>query len=97
MPSVAQAEPKTETTLSPLYRIVIHNDDATPMDYVVRILQEEFERKPPDARRIMWLAHETGSAEVMTCGREEAERRIGRAHSRARAAGYPLTFTAEPA
>ena len=97
MPPVTEVEADvdTEERLEPLCRVIIHNDDVTPMDYVVSILVEEFGRTRPDAEQIMREAHHSGAAHVMTCGREEAERRVGRARSRARAAGYPLTFSIE--
>jgi ATP-dependent Clp protease adaptor protein ClpS len=97
MPGVTEVEPDVETveTLDPPHRVIIHNDDATPMDYVVAVLRTEFDRPEADAVRIMWEAHTTGAAHVMTCGRDEAERRVGRAHSRARAAGWPLSFSIE--
>jgi ATP-dependent Clp protease adapter protein ClpS len=41
-------------------------------------------------------AHYTGAAYVMTLPHEEAKYRVGKAHSLARSAGYPLTFSIEP-
>jgi len=98
MPPVTEVEADvdTEERLDPPRRVIVHNDDVTPMDYVVSILMRDFDRAQADAENIMWEAHHTGAAHVLTCGRDEAERRVGRAHSRARAAGYPLTFSIEP-
>jgi ATP-dependent Clp protease adaptor protein ClpS len=98
MSPVVEAEPEAGVgaELAPESRVVIHNDDVTPMDFVVEILVSEFARERADAVRIMFEAHETGAAHVMTCGREEARLRIDRAHSRARARSFPLTFTDEP-
>jgi len=41
----------SETKLAPLYRVLIHNDDVTPMDFVVRVLEEIF--KLDAARAVM--------------------------------------------
>lgn len=98
MSNVTVIETDVETTeaLAPPHRVIIHNDDTTPMDFVVMTLQSEFDRSASDAVRIMLEAHTTGAAHVMTCGRKEAERRVGRARSRSRRAGWPLAFSIEP-
>jgi ATP-dependent Clp protease adaptor protein ClpS len=98
MTTITEVEPtvEQEQKLAPLYRVLIHNDDKTPMDFVVRILVSEFEREMEQAVKIMWEAHTTGAALVMTCGEEEATRRVERAHSLARTQKYPLTFSIEP-
>lgn len=96
MTTVVEPETPVEETIAPRYRVIVHNDDVTPMDFVVMILMAEFERDLRTAVKIMWEAHTTGSAWVMTCGLEEAELRVDRAHSLARARKYPLTFTIEP-
>jgi ATP-dependent Clp protease adaptor protein ClpS len=75
--------------------IIIHNDDVTPMDFVVIVLRQIFLLSLPDAERVMLRAHYTGQAYVQTVPLEEAKYRVGKAHSLARAAGYPLTFTIE--
>ncbi len=75
--------------------IFIHNDDVTPMEFVVIVLRQIFLLSPPEAERVMLRAHYTGLAYVQTVPLEEAKYRVGKAHSLARAAGYPLTFTIE--
>lgn len=89
-------ETTEETRLAPLYRVLIHNDDVTPMDFVVRVLQEIFHKGSVEAMKIMLTAHFQGIAHVATLPLEEAEFRVDQAHSKARAAKYPLTFTYEP-
>lgn len=85
----------TEPELDPPHNVIIHNDDVTPIDFVVMILSEIFERTAWDAWSITLTAHHTGQAVVMTLGLEEAKYRVGLAHGRARANHYPLTFTIE--
>lgn len=94
--TVVEAESEIKERLAPLYRVIIHNDDTTPMDFVVEILVGEFDRDMKQAVKIMWEAHTTGAALVMTCGEEEAARRVDRARSLARTRKYPLTFSIEP-
>ena len=85
-----------DTELEPLYRIIIHNDTTTPMDFVVHILTSIFFLGTPTAMDIMLKAHITGTAYVQTVSRSEAQKRINKAHAESNAAGYPLQFSMEP-
>lgn len=87
---------ETETELEPLYRVIIHNDPVTPMDFVVHILKTIFYLANDKAADIMFTAHIYGTAYVQTLQRTEAEKRIDKAHAEANNAGYPLRFTIEP-
>lgn len=93
------AAPATDarTRLAPRYRVLIHNDDVTPMDFVVHVLTGVFAKPQPEAITIMLEAHHAGVALVAVLGYEQAEHRVGQAHSLARARTLPLTFTLEPA
>jgi ATP-dependent Clp protease adaptor protein ClpS len=84
------------TELEPLYRVIIHNDDVTPMDFVVAILERIFMISQPDAMRIMVTAHTRGNAYVQTLPKTEAQARIAKAHFAAGLDGYPLHFSIEP-
>jgi ATP-dependent Clp protease adaptor protein ClpS len=87
---------QSETTLEPLFRILIHNDDVTPYDYVIVVLAIIFKLSHELAEHITWVAHTQGVARVVTRPRSEAERLVARAHAAARLDGYPLTFSLEP-
>ena len=87
---------ETETNLEPLYRIIIHNDHVTPMDFVVQVLKTVFYLANDRAAKIMFAAHYYGTAYVQTLPKSEAEKRVNRAHFEANNAGYPLKFTMEP-
>ena len=80
----------------PLYRVIIHNDDITPMDFVIHILMTVFLLPSANAAQVMYTAHLNGNAYVQTLPKSEAQRRIGKAHFAARLSGYPLKFTIEP-
>ena len=88
--------PSEETELEPLYRVIIHNDNVTPMDFVVNVLQRIFMLGADRALDIMFTAHVTGLAYVQTLPRTEAQTRINKAHFAAGAEGYPLHFSMEP-
>jgi len=85
-----------ETELEPLYRVIIHNDEVTPMDFVIAILERIFFVSGASAVNIMFTAHYTGVAYVQTLPKTEAESRVGKAHFAAGLEGYPLHFTLEP-
>ena len=88
-------EQEEETELEPLYRVLIHNDDVTPMDFVVHVLKTIFYLSNPKAYEVMLIAHITGLAYVQTLPRSEAEKRVNRAHFAAGLEGYPLHFSME--
>jgi len=85
-----------ETRLTPLYRVLIHNDDVTPMDFVVQVLRTIFSLQVPKAVEVMWEAHHTGVAHVVTEPLEKAEFHVEQARSLSRGRSWPLTFSIEP-
>jgi ATP-dependent Clp protease adaptor protein ClpS len=85
-----------QTTEGPLYDVIIHNDDKTPMDFVVTILLSIFQLSGLQAIQVMYSAHHHGSAYVQTLPKPEAVKRVGLAHISARLNKYPLEFTIEP-
>ncbi len=82
--------------IEPPYRVIIHNDDVTPMDFVVAVLCSIFELTFERAEAVMLTAHYTGGAVVGSYPKEDAQRRIDQAHQLARLENYPLKFTMEP-
>ncbi len=88
--------PEEETEEEPPYRVIIHNDDVTPMEFVTHILVTVFFIPEENAITIMYTAHLNGSAYVQTRPKPEAKKRINKAHFAARMQGYPLEFSMEP-
>ena len=78
------------------YRVIIENDDVTPMDFVTLVLCAIFELTIERAVDVMLTAHTSGRALVAVYPYEEARDRVYRAHDAAREAGYPLSFYLEP-
>jgi ATP-dependent Clp protease adaptor protein ClpS len=89
--------PVSETELEPPFNVLVHNDDVTPFEFVIAVLRVVFKLSSPDALAVTTRAHVTGVAYVATLPQEEAKYRVGKAHGLARSAGYPLTFSIEPA
>ena len=88
-------QPAEETLREPLYRVIIHNDDVTPMDFVTHILVAVFFIPLENALAIMYTAHLNGAAYVQTLPRLEAKKRINKALFAARLNRYPLEFSLE--
>ncbi len=64
----------TVRKLAPQYRVLLHNDDFNPMEYVVQVLiQTVPSLTQPQAVSIMMQAHNSGVALVITCAQEHAE------------------------
>jgi ATP-dependent Clp protease adaptor protein ClpS len=78
------------------YRVIIENDDVTPMDFVVLVLLTIFELDLDRAQRVMLEAHYEGHAYVCSLPYEDAKDRIYTAHTLARSSDYPLSFYMEP-
>lgn len=95
-PTIPKLEFIVAEELEPPYRVLIHNDDVTPMDFVVQVLRSMFELLFERAEAVMLTAHHEGVAYVATYSKTEALSRVERAHGIARMEGYPLKFTMEP-
>lgn len=79
------------------YRVVMHNDDFTPMDFVVEILMDIFRKDEPEAERLMLMVHESGRAAVGAYPYDIAATKVEAALSRAKEEGYPFRMTVEEA
>lgn len=67
-------KPSTVRKIAPRYRVLLHNDDFNPMEYVVQVLiQTVPSLTQPQAVSIMMEAHTNGIALVITCAQEHAE------------------------
>jgi len=95
-PDISQAVDKQPMAAEePPYRVIIHNDNVTPMNFVIYVLQFIFLLSGPRAAQVMFTAHINGSAYVDSLPKMVAQLRIHQAHVAARLAGYPLLFTQE--
>ncbi len=95
IPRIHEGE-QEEISEGPLYRVIIYNDNITPMDFVIHILTTVFLLPDANAAYIMYTAHLKGTAYVQTLPKAEAQKRINKAHFAATMKSYPLQFTMEP-
>lgn len=77
------------------FAVVLHNDDYTPKDFVVYVLQEIFHRPFDDAERIMLLVHNEGLGIAGVYRLEIAEQKAYETAIEAKDNSYPLKITIE--
>lgn len=78
-----------------LFRVLLHNDDYTTMEFVITILVEVFRKQAEQAAAIMLNIHERGVGQCGVYTREIAETKVHIVHKRAKRAGFPLKATLE--
>ncbi|HEY6188440.1 MAG TPA: ATP-dependent Clp protease adaptor ClpS [Pyrinomonadaceae bacterium] len=92
---VTESKSKEKLKPPPLYKVLIHNDDFTTMDFVVFVLQTVFQRSEADAVRVMLQVHMQGVGVAGIYTYEVAEMKVAKATELAQAHEYPLLFTTE--
>ena len=80
----------------PMYQVVLLNDDFTPMEFVVIVLQEFFGKNSDDATRIMLQVHHTGRGVCGVYTRDIAQTKLEQVMHAAHDAGHPLQCVCEP-
>jgi ATP-dependent Clp protease adaptor protein ClpS len=97
---VGVAEPKTKAkpklARPRLYKAILHNDNFTPMEFVVLVLKEIFSKSDADATAIMLHAHTHGMAVAGVYTFEIAETKVQQTMALAEQAAFPLLCTMEP-
>ena len=86
---------KTELQEPPLYKVLLHNDDYTTMDFVVMILQTVFHKDTGEATRIMLNVHHQGLGVAGVYTREIGETKVAVVHDMARKNQFPLKCSLE--
>ena len=91
---VVETRPKTKRP--PLYKVLLLNDDYTPMEFVVELLEAIFNRSGAEATRIMLNVHRSGIGIAGVYSREIAEAKAVKSVKIARESGYPFLASTEP-
>jgi len=92
------AERKTAKTQPPrMYQVVMLNDDYTPMEFVVMVLQEYFKRDLETATQIMLKIHHEGRGVCGVYTKDVAATKVELVLAAARRAGHPLQCIMEAA
>lgn len=92
---IAPEETKPALKRPPMFKVVLLNDDYTPMEFVVHVLEAFFAMDREKAIQVMLAVHTTGSAVVGIYPRDIAETKSERVNEYARANQHPLLSTVE--
>ena len=94
--SLMVAEPKTQTKRPPMYKVILLNDDYTPMDFVVMVLEQIFRKTHTDALNVMLEVHQKGAGLAGIYTRDVAETKVDQVIEYARINDHPLQCALEP-
>ncbi len=81
----------------PRFKVILFNDDYTPMEFVVSLLESVFGKSPAESNQLMLRIHRSGSGIAGVYVLEVAETRVATVHRLAEERGYPLRAAAEEA
>ena len=96
MPNIKElTDIEIDITNPPMYKVILHNDDYTPMDLVIKILTSIFHKSVDEANSIMWQVHEKGKAVCGVYVHEIAQTKVQQVKATAKQNGYPLLATLE--
>lgn len=74
----------------PRYKVLLYNDDYTPMEFVVAVLEQIFGKGPSEATAIMLAIHKAGLGVAGVFLLDVAETKLVQVHAAAERRGYPL-------
>lgn len=80
----------------PMYQVVMLNDDFTPMEFVIEVLQEYFSKDKEQATQIMLQIHLDGRGVCGVYSRDVAATKVEQVLQAAQQAGHPLQAVSEP-
>jgi ATP-dependent Clp protease adaptor protein ClpS len=92
-----QLRPKQTTRRPRQFKVLLHNDHYTSMEFVVYVLQAIFDKNGSDAQRIMLNVHQQGIGVAGVYPASIAETKIDQVHTMAETEGFPLKCSMEPA
>ena len=78
-----------------LYKVLLHNDDYTTMEFVISILETVFHKSTPDATKIMLNVHNEGVGVAGVYTKEISETKISVVHQLAKKNEFPLRCSME--
>ncbi len=86
---------KEQIAIPSLFKVLMHNDDYTTMEFVVEVLRDIFRKSATEAEKIMLTIHFQGVGYCGTFPYAVAETKADQARLKARKAGFPLRCTLE--
>jgi ATP-dependent Clp protease adaptor protein ClpS len=94
--SQTQTKTRTQTATPKLWKVLLLNDDYTPMDFVVDVLTRVFRKTEDEAVQIMLQVHHAGLGLAGVYPFEIAETKVMQVEDMARSEGHPLQCSLEP-
>src|SRR5437870_5524887 len=94
---ITQNRPKKKARQAPLYKVLLHNDDYTTMEFVVWVLQAVFNHDETTATEIMLHVHRRGIGVAGIYAHEIAETRVAEVERLGRSQEFPLRCSADAA
>jgi ATP-dependent Clp protease adaptor protein ClpS len=89
-------EKKSKTAKPRLFKVILHNDDFTTMEFVIHVLEVVFNRPPAEAAELMLQVHHRGFCVAGVYTYEIAETKVATVEQMAKAAEFPFLCTMEP-
>ena len=86
---------KIQTEEPPLYKVLLHNDDYTTMEFVVAVLEDVFRKTHAEATRIMLSVHHEGVGIAGVYTKEIGETKVSIVHELAKSNNFPLRCSME--
>jgi ATP-dependent Clp protease adaptor protein ClpS len=87
---------RTEVRRPPLFKVYLHNDDFTSMEFVVFVLKTIYHHEDASAFQIMMHVHQRGIGVAGLFPYETAEAKVDQTHGLAREYDFPLMCSIEP-
>ena len=94
---LAVQEQKPKLKKPPLYKVMLLNDDYTPMEFVVQVLEHFFQMNREKATQVMLHVHTRGMGVCGVFGKDVAETKVALVNDFSRSHQHPLLCTMEEA
>jgi ATP-dependent Clp protease adaptor protein ClpS len=91
-----QTRTQSKTAAPKQWKVMLLNDDYTPMDFVVDVLTRVFKKSESEATRVMLQVHHAGAGLAGVYTHEIAETKVMQVEDMAQSEGHPLQCTIEP-
>lgn len=93
--TIYKEDARNELKKPKMYRVIIHNDDYTSMDFVVEVIVKVFRKRVAEATKIMYDVHHRGKGVVGVYPFDIAATKVAQVHTMARDCKYPLKASIE--
>ena len=87
---------RTRTERPKKYKVLLHNDDYTTMEFVVHVLMHHFHKNHAEATHVMLKIHHSGKGVAGIYTKDMAQTKVRQVTAEARVAGMPLKLSMEP-